>query len=53
MLELEHGFRVVDVNARLDPNDAESAAFGREVGPERLEREFHQAGVVSAVVAPG
>jgi predicted TIM-barrel fold metal-dependent hydrolase len=53
MLELEHGFRVVDVNTRLDPNDAESAAFGRDVGPERLEREFHQAGVVSAVVAPG
>jgi predicted TIM-barrel fold metal-dependent hydrolase len=53
MLELEHGFRVVDVNTRLDPNDAETATFGRDVGPERLEREFHQAGVVAAVVAPG
>ncbi|WP_380678521.1 amidohydrolase family protein [Salinigranum sp. GCM10025319] len=53
MLELEHGFRVVDVHARLDANGAESAVFGRDVGPERLEREFHQAGVVSALVAPG
>jgi predicted TIM-barrel fold metal-dependent hydrolase len=53
MLELEHGFRVVDVNATLDPNGPESAVFGRDVGPERLEREFHQAGVVSAVLAPG
>jgi hypothetical protein len=53
MLELEHGFRVVDVHARLDPDGAESARFGRDVGPERLEREFHQAGVVAAVLAPG
>jgi predicted TIM-barrel fold metal-dependent hydrolase len=53
MLELEHGFRVVDVRARLDPNGDESARFGRDVGPERLERELHQAGVVRAVVAPG
>jgi hypothetical protein len=53
MLELEHGFRVVDVQARLDPNGDESARFGREVGPEHLEREFHQAGVVKALVTPG
>jgi hypothetical protein len=52
MLELEHGFRAVDVHARLDPSDVESATFGRDMGPERLEREYHQAGVVSAVVAP-
>ncbi|WP_318566793.1 amidohydrolase family protein [Salinigranum marinum] len=53
MLELEHGFRVVDVRAQLDPNGVASAVFGRDVGPERLEREFHQAGVVSAVIAAG
>jgi hypothetical protein len=53
MLELEHGFGVLDAGARLDPNGAETARFGREIGPERLEREFHRAGVVRAVVAPG
>jgi hypothetical protein len=55
MLELEHDFRVVDVRTRLDPDPdgGGSTTFGRDVGPERLEREFHQAGVVSAVVAPG
>lgn len=53
MLELEHGFRVVDVHARLDPDGESVSARGREVGPERLEREFHQAGVVKAVVSPG
>ncbi len=50
MLELEHGFRVVDVHARLEP---ESGRRAREPGgPERLEREMHQAGVVRAVVSP-
>jgi predicted TIM-barrel fold metal-dependent hydrolase len=53
MLELEHGFRVVDVHARLDPDGESVSTRGREVGPERLEREFHQAGVVKAVVSPG
>ena len=52
MLELEHGFRVVDVNARLDPDSGAVATRGREITPERLEREMHQAGVVRAVVAP-
>lgn len=53
MLELEHGFRVVDVNARLTPDSG--PAFrdrGRPVSPERLEREMHQAGIVRAVVSP-
>jgi predicted TIM-barrel fold metal-dependent hydrolase len=52
MLELEHGFRVVDVHARLEP----AAGRRRREGlgdPERLEREMHQAGVVRAVVSPG
>ncbi|WP_411965647.1 amidohydrolase family protein [Haloferax sp. YSMS24] len=53
MLELEHGFRVVDVNARLDPDKQSIATRGREISPERLERELHQAGVVRAIVSPG
>jgi hypothetical protein len=52
MLELEHGFRVVDVHAGLAPDEESVAVHGREVGPERLERELHQAGVVRAVVVP-
>jgi hypothetical protein len=53
MLELEHGFRVVDVHARLDPDEESVATFGRDVSPEELQRELHQAGVVRAVVSPG
>jgi hypothetical protein len=53
MLELEHGFRVVDVHARLEPDSEAVATRGREISPERLERELHQAGVVGAVVSPG
>lgn len=51
MLELGHGFRVVDVHARLDP--VGDGGRGRDIEPERLERELHQAGIVRAVVAPG
>lgn len=54
MLELNHGFRVVDVHTRLDPSDeAEVASRGRETTPELLERELRQAGVVRAVASPG
>jgi hypothetical protein len=53
MLELNHGFRVVDVNAQLDPDAAAVENRGRDITPERLEREFHQAGVVRGVVSPG
>ena len=54
MLELNHGFRVVDVHARLDPTDeAEVASRGRETTPETLERELRRAGVVRAAVSPG
>jgi predicted TIM-barrel fold metal-dependent hydrolase len=53
MLELNHGFRVVDLHAHLDPSDEEEVASrGRETTPEALERELHQAGVVRAVVSP-
>ncbi|WP_276261073.1 amidohydrolase [Haloglomus litoreum] len=50
MLELEHGFRVVDVGATLVGEPGGSR--GRAVAPDRLERELRQAGVVRAVVAP-
>ncbi|MEF8882703.1 MAG: amidohydrolase family protein [Halapricum sp.] len=51
MLELEHGFRVVDVNARLEP-DVDRRPREGTGGPERLEREMHQAGIVRSVVYP-
>ena len=53
MLEFEHGFRVVDVRCQLDPDAAAVETRGRDVTPERLERELTQAGVVRAVVSPG
>jgi predicted TIM-barrel fold metal-dependent hydrolase len=46
MLELEHGFRAVDVHLRLEPD-----ADGRG-DPEQVERELHQAGVVRALAFP-
>ncbi len=53
MLELEHGFRVVDVNARLTPEEGPGIRDrGHPISPERLEREMHQAGIVRAVVSP-
>ncbi|MFB6188340.1 MAG: amidohydrolase family protein [Halapricum sp.] len=51
MLELEHGFRVVDVDARLEP-DADRRPREGTGGAERLEREMHQAGIVRSVVYP-
>ena len=51
MLELEHEFRIVDVHARLSV-DEDTTRRGRTVSPERLEREYLQAGVVRAVVFP-
>lgn len=51
MLELEHGFRIVDAHATLEP-DEDAPARGRAIQPERLEREMRQAGVVRAVVTP-
>ncbi|MFC6717115.1 amidohydrolase family protein [Natrialbaceae archaeon GCM10025810] len=51
MLELEHGFRVVDVYARLSP-DEDVGTWGRAITPDRLEREMHQAGITKAVVFP-
>ncbi|MHC3438813.1 amidohydrolase family protein [Natrialbaceae archaeon A-gly3] len=51
MLELEHGFRVVDVNARLTPNEQVGSRW-RSITPDRLQREMHQAGIVKALVSP-
>jgi predicted TIM-barrel fold metal-dependent hydrolase len=51
MLELEHGFRVVDVHARVEPDEGRRPRPGLG-DPEQLEREMHQAGVVRAVVYP-
>lgn len=55
MLELEHGFRVTDVNVRLDPDAAprELAIDGHVLDPAQAEREMHQAGIVRSVVYPG
>ena len=51
MLELEHGFRVIDVHARLDAAVDGSGGEGA-ADPERLERELHQAGILRAIVFP-
>jgi hypothetical protein len=51
MLELEHGFRVLDVHARLHAGPGRPVR-GRTIGAEDLEREMHQAGIVRAVVFP-
>jgi len=52
MLELEHGFRVVDTHVRLEPDESRRAD-SQTGDPETLEREMHQAGVVRSVVFPG
>jgi len=50
MLELEHGFRVLDAHVELEPDETRRP---RDAGdPEQVEREMHQAGVVRAVVFP-
>lgn len=53
MLELEHGFRVVDVHVQLDPDRDAVESRGRDVTPERLEREMHQAGITRVAASPG
>jgi predicted TIM-barrel fold metal-dependent hydrolase len=51
MLELEHGFRVVDVHARVHAGPGRPIR-GRTISAENLERENHQAGIVRSVVFP-
>ncbi|QLG50291.1 amidohydrolase family protein [Natrinema halophilum] len=52
MLELEHGFRVVDVATRLPPTDGSRAPQKRTITADRLEREMHQAGITRSIVFP-
>lgn len=50
MLELEHGFRIVDTHIQLEPDESRRP---RGIGdPEQIEREMHQAGIVESVVLP-
>lgn len=51
MLELEHEFQVLDVNARLDPGPGRPIR-AKTIDAEGLERELHQAGIVQAIVSP-
>jgi hypothetical protein len=50
MLELEHGFRVVDTHVELEPDEHRRADAAGD--PEQIERELHQAGIVRALVFP-
>ena len=51
MLELEHGFRVVDTHVVLEPDEARRP---RGMGDaEQIEREMEQAGIVQSLVFPG
>jgi len=51
MLELEHGFRVVDTHVELEPDEARRP---RGIGDaEQIEREMQQAGIVQSLVFPG
>jgi len=50
MLELEHGFRVVDVHLELEPDGERRGPAAGD--PDRVERELHQAGVVRALAFP-
>ncbi|MFB6135092.1 MAG: amidohydrolase family protein [Halanaeroarchaeum sp.] len=49
MLELEHGFRAVDVHQRLHAGPGRPVR-GRTISAEDLERENHQAGIVRSIV---
>ncbi len=50
MLELEHGFRIVDTHLVVEPDaNRRGDASG---DPEMIERELHQAGVVKAIAYP-
>jgi predicted TIM-barrel fold metal-dependent hydrolase len=50
MLELEHGFRIVDVHVEMEPDGARRT---RGVGdPEQIGREMHQAGIVQSIAFP-
>ncbi len=50
MLELEHGFRVVDVHLELEPDGQRRGPAAGD--PDQVERELHQAGVVRTLAFP-
>jgi hypothetical protein len=50
MLELEHGFRVVDAHLELEPDGGRPGPAAGD--PEQVERELHQAGVVRGLAFP-
>jgi hypothetical protein len=50
MLELEHGFRVVDVHLEVEPDSGRGGPAAGD--PEQIERELHQAGVVRGLAFP-
>jgi len=51
MLELEHGFRIVDSHVELEPDQTRRP---RGIGdPEQIEREMQQAGIVQSLAFAG
>ncbi len=50
MLELEHGFRVIDAHIELEPDQARRRPDA--AGPEQIERELRQAGIVRGLAHP-
>ena len=51
MLELEHGFRILDGHVELEPDGARRP---RGIGdPEQIEREMQQAGIVQSLAFAG
>ncbi|WP_324760386.1 amidohydrolase family protein [Haloarcula montana] len=51
MLELEHGFRIVDVAGQIEPEEGRRPRPGIG-GAEQFEREMRQAGITRALVHP-
>jgi hypothetical protein len=51
MLELEHGFRIVDVAGQIEPDEQRRPRPGIG-GAEQFEREMRQAGITRALVHP-
>jgi len=48
MLELEHGFKIIDAHVELEPDQTRRP---RGIGdPEQIEREMRQAGIVESLV---
>jgi predicted TIM-barrel fold metal-dependent hydrolase len=51
MLELEHGFKIIDTHVELEPDQTRRP---RGIGdPEQIEREMQQAGIVESLVFAG